>query len=110
LVSISVPAPNHFWLSWPAAKSRLIRSGARHRPFPGRVVHLRLRFCRAARPNSPIKPATVLLLTRQPASRRSAVIRGDPYLPACSANSRLISALSRSWRCARGGSAPPRHL
>src|SRR5262249_17940606 len=109
-VGISVPSPYHLQLIFAAGKSRLTRSGARHRPFPGRVVPLRLCFRRATRPCSRISAATVFLLTRQPASRRPAVIRGAPYLPACSANKRATSAVSRSRRCARGGNAPPRHL
>jgi hypothetical protein len=40
-VPISVPSPYHLRLILPAAKSRLTRSWARHRPFPGRVVDLR---------------------------------------------------------------------
>ena len=48
------------------------------RPLPGRVVALRFFFRRAARPSSRITAATVFLLTAQPSSRRSAVIRGDP--------------------------------
>ena len=35
--------------------------------------------------------ATVFSLTRQPASRRSAVIRGEPYVPRCAANNRRIA-------------------
>ena len=80
------------------------------RPLPGRVVALRFFFRRAARPSSRISAATVFSLTAQPSSRRSAVIRGEPYLPSCPANSRLISALSRSRRAARGGSCPGAHL
>jgi hypothetical protein len=53
-------------------------AGARHRPFPGRVATLRFFFRRAARPSSAITAATVFTLTVQPASRRSAAIRGDP--------------------------------
>ena len=74
------------------------------RPLPGRVVALRFFFRRAARPSSRITAATVFLLTAQPSSRRSAVIRGEPYLPSCAANSLFTSALSRSCRAARGGS------
>jgi hypothetical protein len=48
------------------------------RPRPGRVVCLRRRLRRAASPISRISVATVFWLTRQPSSRRSAVIRGDP--------------------------------
>jgi len=40
-VTISVPSPNHFRLTAPARKSRPTRSGARHRPFPGRVADYR---------------------------------------------------------------------
>jgi hypothetical protein len=61
-----------------AGKSRLARSGARQRPVPGRVVE-RLRFLRlAARCCSRITAATVFSLTRHPAARKSAVIRGEP--------------------------------
>ena len=45
---------------------------------PGRVADLRVFFGRATRPSSRITAATVFSLTVQPASRRSAVIRGDP--------------------------------
>jgi hypothetical protein len=38
--------------------------------------------------------ATVFSLTTQPASRRSSVIRGEPNLPWCAANSALIASLS----------------
>jgi creatinine amidohydrolase len=98
---ISVPSPYHFWLVSCAGKSRRTRSGARQRPLPGRVVALRFFFRRAARPSPAITAATVFSLTAQPSSRRSAVIRGDPYLPPCAPNSRLTSALSCSRR---GGS------
>ena len=54
------------------------RSGARQRPLLGRVVDLRRLLRRAARPCSRISAATVFSLTDQPASRRSAVIRGAP--------------------------------
>jgi hypothetical protein len=47
-------------------------------PLPGRVVDRRRFLRRAARPCSRMSAATVFLLTRHPASRRSAVIRGDP--------------------------------
>jgi hypothetical protein len=45
---------------------------------PGRVVLFRRRFGRACRPCSRMSSAMVFSLTRQPASRRSAVIRGAP--------------------------------
>jgi len=109
-VSISVPSPYHLTLMAAAGKSRLTRSGARHRPFPGRVVPLRRFLRRAARPISAITAATVFLLTRQPRSRRSAVIIGDPRLPLCASNSRVISALSRSRRACRGERSPSLHL
>ena len=109
-VSISVPSPYHFWLIPAAGKFRLTRSGARHRPFPGRVLPLRRFFGRAARPISAISAATVFLLTRQPRSRRSAVIIGDPRLPLCSSNSRAIPAFSRSRRARRGERSPSFHL
>ena len=104
-MGISVPSPYHLRLTSCAGKSRLTRSGARHRPLPGRVVALRFFFRRAARPSSRITAATVFSLTAQPSSRRSAVIRGEPYLPSCAANSLLTAALSCSCRAARGGSA-----
>jgi len=47
----------------------------------GRVVARRFFVRRAARPCSRMIAATVFLLTFHPAARRSAVIRGDPYLP-----------------------------
>ena len=108
-VGISVPSPYQRRLMPSAANLRLTWSGARHRPFPGRVPPLR-RFLRAARPCSRIKAATVFSLTRQPSSRSAAVIRGDPSLPFRRANSRAISAFSRSRRAARGGSSPCTHL
>jgi len=73
-------------------------------------VALRFFFRRAASPSSRSIAATVFSLTRHPASRKSAAIRGEPYLPPCSANNRATSALSRSRRCARGGSLSRRHL
>ncbi len=109
-MSISVPSPYHLTLIPAAGKSRLTRSGARHRPFPGRVVALRRFFGRAARPISAITAATVFLLTRQPRSCRSAVSMGDPRLPLCASNSRLTSALSRSRRARRGERSPSYHL
>jgi len=71
---------------------------------------LRFFFRRAASPIWRISAATVFSLTRQPASRSAAVIRGDPSLPCRSANSLAISAFSRSRRAARGGSTPSSHL
>src|SRR3954454_10150739 len=43
-VTISVPSPYHLRSSWSAGKSRPIRSAARHRPRPWRVVCLRRFF------------------------------------------------------------------
>jgi len=83
---------------------------ARHRPLPGRVVDLRFLLRRAARCCSRMIWAPVFWLTRHPASLRSAVIRGDPYVPPCSANSRATSAASRRRRCAREPNVPPCHL
>ena len=80
-VTISVPSPYHLRFTVAAGKSRPIRSGARHRPRPGRVVLLRRFLTRARKPSSRMITATVFSLTRQPASRSSAVIRGEPYLP-----------------------------
>ena len=37
-VPISDPSPYHLQLIFATGKSRLTRSGARHRPMPGRVV------------------------------------------------------------------------
>jgi len=105
-----VPSPNHFWLTFAALKSRLTRSGARHRPLPGRVVALRLFLRRAARCCSAISCATVFWLTAQPASFKSAVIRGDPYFPSCALNSRAISMASAARRARRGETSPRRHL
>jgi len=51
----------------------------------------------------------VFSLTRQPASRSAAVIRGDPSLPSRAANSAAIPAFSRSGRAARGWSFPSFH-
>jgi hypothetical protein len=109
-VGISVPSPYHLRLTAAAPKSRRTRSGARHRPFPGRVPPLRLAFGRAARPIWRIRPATVFSLTVQPASRSAAVIRGDPSLPLRRANSRAISASSRSRRARRAVRSPSFHL
>jgi hypothetical protein len=50
----------------------------------GWVVDLRFFLARAARCCSRIRPATAFSFTRQPSSRRSSVIRGEPYLPWCS--------------------------
>jgi len=109
-VLISVPSPYHLVLTAAAGKSRFTRSGARHRPFPGRVLPLRPRLRRAASPISRISAATVFSLTAQPASRSALVIRGDPSLPLRLANSRAISALSRSRRCRRAEWSPSFHL
>ena len=109
-VVISVPSPNHFWFTACAVKSRPTRSGARHRSLPGRVSDRRRFLRRAARPSSRISCATVFTLTCQPASRMSAVIRGDPYVPSCTANSRATSPASAARRAALGGNPPPRHL
>jgi hypothetical protein len=109
-VTISVPSPYQRRLIPSAANLRRTWSGARHRPLPGRVVALRRFLRRAARPCSRISTATVFSLTFQPASRSAAVIRGDPSFPSRWANSRAISALSRSRRAARGGSSPAFHL
>jgi hypothetical protein len=78
-VSISVPSPYHLRFTWSAAKSRPIRSGARHRPLPCRVVCFRRRLGRDRKPSSRMILATVFTLTTQPSSRRSAVILGEPY-------------------------------
>jgi hypothetical protein len=80
------------------------------RPFPGRVEALRLFLRLAARCCSRITAATVFSLTAQPASRRSAVILGDPYVPWCALNSRAISAASAARRARRGETSPRRHL
>jgi hypothetical protein len=109
-VLTSVPSPYHRRLIPSAAKLRLTRSGARHRPLPGRVLALRFFFRRAARPSWRISPATVFSLTRQPSSRSAAVIRGDPSVPPRPPNSRAISAFSRSRRAARGESSSCFHL
>jgi len=105
-VAISVPSPYHLWFSRAAGNWRRTRSGARQRPRPGRVVALRRRRDLAARPCSAIKAATVFLLTRHPASVRSAVIIGEPRLPWCASNSRRTSAASAARRAARGGKVP----
>ena len=105
-----MPSPYHFWLILAAGKSRLTRSGACHRPRPGRVVVLRFFVRRAARPIPAISAATVFSLTRQPSSRSAAVIRGDPSLPLRAANSRAIAALSRSRRSRRAERSPSFHL
>jgi hypothetical protein len=76
-VQISVPSPYHLRFTCCAGKSRLTRSGARQRPFPGRSwTGASSRF--AARPRLRMIAATVFWLTFHPASRRSAVTRGDP--------------------------------
>lgn len=49
-------------------------------------------------------------LTFQPASLRSAVILGDPYVPRWALNSRATSKASAARRSARSGSTPGRHL
>jgi hypothetical protein len=64
-----------------AVKSRFTRSGGRQRPFPGRVAPLRFRFFLATRFCPAVSTATEFSLTFQPASLRSAVILGDPYVP-----------------------------
>jgi hypothetical protein len=54
--------------------------------------------------------ATVFSLTRQPASRRSSVIRGEPYLPCRAAKICPIAAVSCARRACRGEESPSRHL
>jgi hypothetical protein len=105
-----VPSPYHLRLTCSAGKSRLTRSGARQRPFPGRVVDLRFFVRRAARPCSRMTAATVFWLTRHPAARRPAVIRGDPYVPRWALNRRRTSAASASRRADRGDSVRSFHL
>jgi hypothetical protein len=105
-VGISVPSPYHSRFSALAGKSRPIRSGARHLPVPDRVLCLRRFFALAIRRCSRMILATVFSLTRQPASRRSSVIRGEPYLPWRAANSCRIAIVSCS-RPARRGEASP---
>ena len=77
---------------------------------PRRVVDRRRRLRLAAMPSSRISAATVFSLTRQPSSRRSAVIRGEPYLPPWTLNRPATSALSRSRRAARGPGLAVFHL
>jgi integrase len=60
------------------AKSRFNASGAFRADLSALVSPRRLRFGRATRCCSAINAATVLTLTRQPRSRRSSVIRGEP--------------------------------
>lgn len=69
-----------------APKSRRSPSGALRADLSGLVVPRRLRLRRAIKPCSAISVATVFTLTRQPSARRSAVIRGDPYVPSWRAN------------------------
>ena len=91
-----------------AGKSRLTRSGARQRSLPGRVVAVRFFFRRAARPCSRISAATVFSLTRQPASRRSAVIRGRPVRsPVSPEQPPDLRRQRRPCARARGESRPP---
>ena len=60
-------------------KSRPSASGALRADLSGLVVDRAACVCgRATSPCSAISAATVFSLTRQPSSRRSAVIRGDP--------------------------------
>src|SRR5262249_41015403 len=77
-VGISVPSPYHLQLIVAAGKSRLTRSGARHRPLPGRVVPLRLFFWRR-RPARPAHQAGGGVLAPPPA--RLAQVGGDPRRP-----------------------------
>jgi hypothetical protein len=110
-VTISVPSPYHRWLIPGTGNLRLTRSGARHRPFPGRVRPFRPRRPGLAdRPRPRISPATVFLLTRQPSPRSAAVIRGAPSFPFRAANRAATSASSFRRRAARGGSTPGTHL
>jgi len=109
-VPIWVPSPNYFLLISRAGKSRCTRSGARQRPFPGRVAPRRRRLRLAARPCSRISAATVFSLTLHPAARKSAVIRGELYVARWASNSRRTSAASATWRAAPGGSLPSFHL
>src|SRR3984893_19151964 len=75
-------------------KSRRSPSGALRADLSGLVVPRRVRLRRAIKPCSTISVATVLTLTRHPSARRSAVIRGDPYVPL--------------WRGGRGGGGAAR--
>lgn len=76
--SYDPPSPYHLRFSAGAEKSRPTRSGARHRPRPGRVVCRRRRLGLARKPSSRMIWETVFSDTVQPSSRRSAVILGDP--------------------------------
>jgi hypothetical protein len=54
--------------------------------------------------------ATVFSVTVQPASRRSSVIRGAPYVPWCAAKICPITIASCARRARRGDASPSRHL
>ncbi len=73
-MGISVSSPYYFRLIPATGKSRLTRSGARHRR-PGPVVDLRLFLRRAARSCSRITAATVFSLSRHP---RLTQVSDDP--------------------------------
>jgi len=67
-------------------------------------------FTRATRCCSRINCATVFSLTRHPASRRSAAIRGDPYEPRCAAKICPTSTANCRRRQRRLDASPSRHL
>jgi hypothetical protein len=71
-------SPTYRWFGTGAVKSRLIRSGIVCRDGAGTVVRTFLRRCTPTIPNTRITRSTRLWFTRRPASRSSAVIRGDP--------------------------------
>jgi hypothetical protein len=65
---------------------------------------------RPARPSAAIRRATVFSDTRQPSSRRSPVIRGEPYVPPEASKCRAISSSSRARRSSRAVGARFFHL
>src|SRR6266566_5270033 len=74
-VGICVPSPYHLTLIFCAGKSRLTRSGARHRPFPARVAARRL-FLRRGDQALLAHQRRHGVLPHPPA--RLAQVRGDP--------------------------------
>ena len=103
-------SPHHFRFGAGAVKSRLSRSG-NFGAFLSCLVNplLCLGFL-PCRPCRRIESATVFTLTDQPASTRSAWIRGEPYVRWDAVNIASIAASSSSRRRCRGPGSALSHL
>ena len=93
-------SPHHFTFGAGAAKSRRSRSANFGAALSWRVNPLRRFGLRPCRPCRRIESATVFTLTVQPASTRSAWIRGEPYVHPDASNAALTAVSSsprRTW-------------